>query len=346
MRISNLLTDFLYQKKQLNIPGIGTFSIDPGITIPDPDDKTYDSFLLNIRFEQKSILQPDEALVDFIRAQTGKIRPLALADLDSLLSDYRGLLNLGKPVHLEGIGTLNRLRSGKIEFTPGAPAAEQIDLYNDESKRPKAKEKKEKTSESTSEIKVNWSAFKKPVAIIAGISGFFLVLAGGYYLYQNTSKKAKPAATPVAESKITPETETPPSPSVTDSFSIKPKDTVAKGKDTVKPIVVPPTPNPTPAQTQTPTVTPPSPTTPVAVVSGERRNFKFILQQTSRREIAENNFSKVRMSQPNIRMETKDSITYRIYLIQSCKPSDTARTVDSLNLWYWGKRERKVTIEK
>jgi hypothetical protein len=168
VRISNLLTEFLYQKKQLNIPGIGTFSIDPGITIPDPDDKTFDSFLLNIRFEQRSVLQPDEALVDFIRTKTGKIRPLALADLDSLLSDYRGLLNLGKPVHLEGIGNLNRLRSGKIEFTPGAPAAEQIDLYNDDNKRPKVKEKKEKKADPISDLKINWSALKKPLAIFAG----------------------------------------------------------------------------------------------------------------------------------------------------------------------------------
>ena len=82
------------------------FTIDPAIMVPDIADKDFPDFLQQIQYVQKPVSAPDEEFIDFIRRETGKIKPLAESDLDSFLSDGKILLNIDKPFHIEGIGSL------------------------------------------------------------------------------------------------------------------------------------------------------------------------------------------------------------------------------------------------
>ena len=92
-------------------------------------DKNSHELLQHIRFSQKNILKPDEEFIEFIRTHTGKIRPLAESDLESFISDGKILLNIGKPFHLEGIGTLQKSRAGTYEFYPGLPLLEKLENF-------------------------------------------------------------------------------------------------------------------------------------------------------------------------------------------------------------------------
>ncbi|MBC7849032.1 MAG: hypothetical protein H7Y31_04820, partial [Chitinophagaceae bacterium] len=128
MKISGLLAHFLYEHKLLNLPGIGQFVIDKAVAIPEPSDKNFADFLQQVKFNQKQVLRPDDELIDYIRLKTGKIKPLAESDLDSFVSEGKILLNIGKPMYIEGIGSLHKNKDGKFEFSHGQPMTERTEI--------------------------------------------------------------------------------------------------------------------------------------------------------------------------------------------------------------------------
>ena len=69
-------------------------------------EKNATDFVQHIKFTQQPVAAADDTFIDFIRTETGKIRPLAISDLESYLADGKILLNIGKPFQLEGIGSL------------------------------------------------------------------------------------------------------------------------------------------------------------------------------------------------------------------------------------------------
>lgn len=175
MKLSSLFAKYLYQHKQLRVPGIGVFSLDPSITIPDPSDKLFADFLQNIRFSQQPVAAPDEDFINFIRTETGKIKPLAESDLDSFISDGKILLNIGKPFQFEGIGSIQKTREGILEFKAGEPH-----LYKQETSQEEEPSQKSKSFY----LDTNTSGRTKKLLIAAGaIAGVIIVIWGGYKLY-------------------------------------------------------------------------------------------------------------------------------------------------------------------
>lgn len=115
MKISVLVAQYFYQNKRLNLPGIGTFFLDVAVDVQNIDKGSRD-LLDHIHFAQKAITRPDEELIDFIRKHTGKIRPLAESDLETFVADGKLMLNIGKPFHIEGIGTLQKTAKGYMSL--------------------------------------------------------------------------------------------------------------------------------------------------------------------------------------------------------------------------------------
>jgi hypothetical protein len=182
LKLSSLFSKYLYQEKKLRLPGIGEFTIDPSITVPDTNDKLFPDFLQNIRFSQQQVTAPDEQFINFIRTETGKIKPLAESDLDSFLSDGKILLNIGKPFVIEGIGSLQKTREGILEFKSGAPQQHKMEPHNSDSDAQTDKEKPfflENNLQGTSARKI-WIA-------LGAIAGIVIVIWGGYILYNRNS---------------------------------------------------------------------------------------------------------------------------------------------------------------
>jgi len=204
LKISPLLAQFLFTTKQLNLAGLGRFTLD-------------DSG--GIIFHHDASVREDAELVSFIAENTGKMKSLVSGDLDSNLELARQFLNIGKPYLFEGIGTLSKNKFGVIEFV-------QSNISQEKNKENTA-DGRDKTSttensftdyeEMFSPKKPKTPASKKVVTWLIAIIGLSLAVFGGYLVYTKTKTKKEP---------IVEREETKPiiTPAVPDSLP-KPKDT-------------------------------------------------------------------------------------------------------------------------
>jgi hypothetical protein len=308
LKLAGLLTQFLYQHKKLNIPGIGQFSIDASVSIPDHTDKNYQDFLQYIQFTQRNISRPDDELIDFIRVKTGKIKPLAESDLDSYLSDCKLLLNIGKPLYIEGIGTLNKNKDGSFEFSHGQPMTERMESLPPEKGPEKHGERKflynnEYTSQSTGQTNI-----LRKLLIVAGILiGLGVIVWGGYLLY---SKKTNP--------------------------EVETKDPVAGAPDSNSLSTIPPD-----SLAQANSID----SLTLKKATSTAGTYKFICEVTNTRERAVSRYKILQENNKQYKMETKDSVHFTIYVQLPATPADTSRLKDSLKAWYWGERPRRIRIE-
>lgn len=254
---------------------------------------------------KKTIARPDEEFIEFIRTHTGKIRPLAESDLESFLSDGKILLNIGKPFHLEGIGTLQKSRSGAYEFNPGLPLLEKLEnfLVDKDSKTANTKQNYERDYSTPSKNNQSGKTIGIVVAILVGLGA---IIWGGYSLYNsNTDNEGVQAKNPNSVETVTPPPDTTQN-NNTDSANI--------------------------AASSSPAVS-------TAITSG--KPYKFIFRLASKNYVLKR-YSDLKQANPNVNWDTKDSIVYRLYVVIPAAASDTARIRDSLQLWYGTK---KVTIE-
>ena len=60
MKLTSLFAKFLYQTKQLNLPGIGVFTLDSSVAVPEASDKNFQEFMQHIHYTQTPVLNPDE----------------------------------------------------------------------------------------------------------------------------------------------------------------------------------------------------------------------------------------------------------------------------------------------
>jgi hypothetical protein len=87
--------------------------------------------------------------------------------------------------------------------------------------------------------------------------------------------------------------------------------------------------------------------TPVAPASNiPAGSYKFVLETTDKKARALKRHAFLLPLNKDIKLETKDSITYNISVILPATPADTLRLKDSLNAWYYGTRPIKVRIEQ
>jgi len=171
LKISNLLALYLYEKKHLSLPGFGIFTLNPEVLTPLENDKKNEDFFNHIHFEAKKVDKPDDDLIDFIRKHTGKMQPLAIADLERFVDVGKEMLNLDKVFHIEGIGNLARNPSGEIEFIAGNSSS--ANFY----------ENIPDTTENLPPLQPDGTARNIAVAL-AILIGLIAVIGGGYYYYQ------------------------------------------------------------------------------------------------------------------------------------------------------------------
>ena len=315
MKIASLLTQFLYQNKHLEIPGIGRFVLPESAILPETGEKGFEEFVKQIEFNPKAVLRPSDELIDFIRAKTGKIKPLAESDLESFLADCKSILNIGKPFYIEGIGTLQKNKEGRLDFMHGQAASERLEITHS-SEKSNERQKESKPLYNTEYTSQNSQAnnLRKMLILVGVVIGLAVILWGGYLLYSRNTEDSQPEQETV---------NTPVTPSLPDTTQT-PKDTTSTPKpDSVSRIPENLVPAPTPV-----------------LASG---SYKFICEITQTRNRALQRYAILRQLNRNFQMETKDSIHFSIYVVLPA--TDTTRQKDSLKLWYWGERDRQVLID-
>lgn len=310
MKLAPLLAQFLYTHHRLELPGLGIFRLDPAVG-GDPHSSKSEAAVdpSAISFESNTSIKESPELIQFISTQTGKLKALAAADLQSHLELIQQFLNIGKPFLLDGIGNLVKVKGGGLAFTSGQALPEALKDYS-------ARE-----ISSTSSVEESFSdyrkvinkpdgkiAWRRPVALLLILAGIGLAIWGGYTVYRSSVKHGEPvnSDTNQAAALINPE----PVNAV--------QDTTTK-KDS------------TPATTA-PVTTAPVTTAPVTLqtspisISGK---MKYVLEQAhATRAFAR--FAKLKTFFWPVQMETRDSMSYTLYMMLPSSYADTTRIIDSL----------------
>lgn len=189
VKIAPLLAHYLYTNKRLDLPGIGTFLLDNPVTVePENNKQSKNIPLEGVSFESNTtIKEAPEELIQYISTHSGRIKPLASADLDSFLWLAIQFINIGKPYLIDGIGSLTKVNSGGYSFTPGNILTEKLsDFVAKEAASTASREADHnyKTMFYPQKEKTQW---KKPVAILLILIGIGLAIWGGYTVYKRTS---------------------------------------------------------------------------------------------------------------------------------------------------------------
>lgn len=197
MKFAVLLAKYFYTKKHLSLPGIGVLHLDAAVTVPDFSDKNFREVLKYIQFTQKNIAKADDELIEFIRTQTGKIRPLAESDLESYLADGKLLLNIGKPFTIEGIGSLQKMKSGDLTFTAGEPTIERLDFHTEDKSPDKSVKHIPVYDESQARHTVHNNQRRVLLVGTIIVIGLIVILWGGYSLYNKADNQPTQASSEV-----------------------------------------------------------------------------------------------------------------------------------------------------
>lgn len=311
------MSQFLYQNKKLNLQGIGSFSLDPSVVIPDGSDKDPHSIASGISFVNANIQAADDDLIEFIKIHTGKMKPLASADLDFYLTTGTQLLNIGKPFYLDGIGTLIKNKQGKLDFTPGEYSTLKLEDTENE-KREKAEKRKALTESSHRAEVPQGNKSRQIILALAFIAGLVIVGWGGYTLYKkNTVPEPADTATPVSAGPEAPRTDT------QSVAANQPASTQAKKPDSLATSAAP-----------VATATPPA--------NGDGTPYKFVILQTANKTRALRRYNQLLSFDLNIKMDTRDSSFFKLYFPITALNRDTIRIKDSLASYY----ASKVVIER
>ncbi len=221
MKVSDILLNYLLKHKKLPLPALGTFNLTGSYSLSE-DDKRIILPAGSVEFILDPATPEDPELISAIAAETGKFKPLASADLESLILQGKQLMNISKPFLIEGIGTLQKNHRNEMEYIP----------FVDDTHRQESDLRLEEPGEA---IRFD-NNYRKPasagnsrsrnltfaVLMLVGIGILGLV---GYYFYQQ-SKDAVPTLNevPVQEETVR---QLPPPPSPTDSVKVTPVPLVA-----------------------------------------------------------------------------------------------------------------------
>lgn len=302
LKITNLLAQYLYTKKQLDLPGIGTFTLDNDIVLDSEKTKHNKTFTLEgVSFRHDRTVKEDPDLIAFISEHSGKIKALASADLNSHLELASQFLNIGKPFLFEGIGSLVKTQSGEFSFTPGQVIPDRIDsAIHREYGKEAMSEEPVGDYKSVFYNKHTKSAWKKPAAIGLILLGFGLAIWGGYTVYKKRAERSDKEETVVSSEKNKPNQHQ-------NTINESP-DTITQKEDTIA--------NATAISTQPP-----------IIAAGTK---KFILE-VSPKERALYRYNRLKTFQWQVEMETRDSSSFTLYMLLPVSPADTSRVLDSLS---------------
>lgn len=294
------MSQYLYQAKKLDLPGLGSFTLDPAAIIPEEADKDLKATAIGISFKNTSIHGPDDALIRFIKEHTGKMTPLAAADLDFFLTTGKQLLNIGKPFYLEGIGTLIMNKAGKLDFTPGEYSTAKLEIAGEKKETAGTKKASYEETHQEYEARTNNTNNMRQILLLAGIIGGLIVIGwGGYTLYKKNT-----FTEPVNNENVQ-------APVIKDTLAQQTDSTVHTLREPAK------------DSTAHPAAPPP-------VLAAGANSYKFVILETDRKGKALRRYNQLLGFQLNIKMETRDSSYFKLYFPIAAMARDTTHIKDSL----------------
>jgi hypothetical protein len=290
----------------MSLPGLGIFTLDQSVVLPEENDRTLLSTPNAVQFQNANIPSADKELISFICEHTGKIRPLAISDLESYLNLGTEMLNIGKPFYLEGIGTITKNKTGKFDFSPGEYAVikEHGDSHEAGKKGHPSRDKKQMDMPTP-------VPGRNMLKILVFAGALVVVCVGGWLMY----KRNNPASMEQTSDSNNATTEQ--LPPVTDSAvsaTTKKDSSKLRQPDSVNPSI-----------------------------SGgqEPAGYKFILLTTHNKPHALRRYNQLLSFDLKIHLYQKDSSFFKVYFQFPALAKDTTHIKDSLRREY----AHEITIE-
>ena len=127
MNIEQLMVQYLYINKRLSLEQVGLFTIDENLVINLESDKDHALPAGAILFQFDKKAKEDEGLIEYITQQTRKIKPLATSDLESYTMLSRQCINIGKPLVVNGLGTLTKTMDEQYQFVQASTTQPKLE---------------------------------------------------------------------------------------------------------------------------------------------------------------------------------------------------------------------------
>lgn len=306
MKISLLLMRYLYLNKRLRLPGLGIFTLDKNSVIPLETDNL-GQMPNGAQFQRVAVPAADPELIQFISENTGKIRPLATADLESFLGLGIEMLNIGKPFLLEGIGTITRQPTGKFEFAPGHFGLMPVEVPEKNPKKPgqTRKEPDAGTTPGDGRPGAAMAGNHLFIRIAAILLGVVIIGGGGYALYRHHGTAAGNSDSVAVAGLMTPD---------------------------LRPETAPVT---TTAETPAPPLEP-------VIKTSDSAELRFVILSTPNKAHALRRYKQLQGFDLKPRLFQKDSAWFKIYFSFPVKLKDTVHIKDSLRRQY----DANVSIDR
>lgn len=310
MKISDLLCQYLYQNKELVLEGFGVFHLDPSVS-PN-DTKEPQQVYQGITFEDNPKIKTPPDLIDFLVQNSGKMKPLAISDLEAFLTTGRELLNIGKPLILNGIGTLTGYRV--LEFTPGPFTPMRLDGGKDTHFRERVATSEDELFAHDDSGHHSRTTSPQGRALLITAAALVVLLLVGYGVYRFAFHKKDGSAATDSTSQIQP---------VDNNAPAAQKDTTTPPKvDTTHSLATPSSPAP---------ATPVS--SPVATTGGPT-TFQVVIQSFNDPAKAHRRYDSLKIWGHNVFLQTHDSTHMDIIMPFNEPLSDTTRVRDSLTVFF------------
>jgi hypothetical protein len=299
LKISPLIAKYLQEFKTVNIEGFGKFFIDGNAAYAEASEKN--APVNPIQYEYSPGLVTDSAFIDYVIKETGKIRPLAIADLETYISLAKQLLNISKPFVIDSVGTLTKVTAGHYEFTPGNYEPPKINTDNERDR--KLRQAKEVSRET--EIRYSKSYDGEPKAnnkalikkVLGALTLLLLLGAAGWAVYHFIINKETNKPTATVQSR-------------TDG---KPEDTsTTSKKDTTN-------------LTQT--------AKPMVKDSLGRVEYKAVIKIADSINAYERYNGLKKIDKPAV-IYKADANNFKVAILLKALPQDTARVADSIHTYY------------
>lgn len=307
MKISDILVNHLLKHKTLALPGLGTFTLNESVYVLPDDDKKFILPPGAISFKLNKNTPEDPDLIAEIASITGKIKPLASSDLESVVLQGNQLLNISKPFTIDGLGTLQKNHRNEVEFIPLKDEQQRVDSDRRLEEPGEAIHfgenylKPEKSSEGKSRILT--------IALIL-IIGLGIIGWVGYYFYNRITVSENTSINTQSQAVATLDTVAVAPVQLSDSSLLAPKDSVVRAAN---------------------------------LTGNYSADTSFIvIVENAKKERALKRYADLREWGHKVKMDTRDSVNFRIYFPIKAPLSDSARYRDSLSNFFG----KKVWIEK
>jgi hypothetical protein len=176
VKVQDLLGEFLYQHKQLTLPTIGNFELDASVNVYESKEGNLPENA--IRFTQNLQATANDELMNYLVQHSGKMKPLALSDLESYLDNGWQFLNIGKPFTIKGIGSLTKT-GNTLVFQQGTAVLDKAEATGGYALKDRSREKEE-IKELSFDSEVKKGNGKKVMIAIASVAALALI---GWAIY-------------------------------------------------------------------------------------------------------------------------------------------------------------------